>query len=138
MKVKSLAIPVVSLAMLIASCSNTHTTGKQHHAYASAEGSPNTRHDEDGDDEEDVALDQIPAAVRAAALARLPGLVLVSAEKETEDGVLVYGIAGTLNGKSYEVEVSAAGAVLEVEEVGAHDDDQDGGDDDDDDDDQDD
>ena len=84
---------------------------------------------EDGDDE-NIALDQVPAAVRAAALNALPGFVITSAERETENGVVIYSLTGTVNGVSTEIEVSADGSSAHVEDDG-DDDDHDGDDDDD-------
>lgn len=79
--------------------------------------------DEDGDDESEVlvAAAEIPAVVRGAALARVPGLSIELAEKELEDGRVVYCVHGTADGTFYEVEVTADGTVLEVE-TGADDD----------------
>ena len=80
----------------------------------------------------DVALDQLPANVKAAAVAAVPGLVITESERETQkDGTVVYDVEGTANGKAYEIEVTAGGKVLEVESEDAHDDKS--GDDDDDD-----
>ena len=84
------------------------------------------------DDDEDFPLDQLPQNVKDAALGAVAGIVLTAAERETENGVVIYSIAGTANGKSYEVEVSTAGVVLEIED---EDDDEDDDDDDDHDDD---
>jgi hypothetical protein len=72
---------------------------------------------DDGDDDEvEVALDQVPAAIRDAALAAVPGLVLSGAEKETEEGSLHYCLEGTAGGQRVEVEVRASDAeVVEVE-----------------------
>ncbi len=73
--------------------------------------------DEDGDEgnEQRIALDQVPAAVKKAAEAAVPGLALKSAETETEQGVLHYCLEGTAAGEKVEVEVSPSGKVLEVE-----------------------
>lgn len=72
--------------------------------------------DEAGENDVEVPLDQVPAAVREAALAAVPGLVLVSAEKETEEGSLHYCLEGRADGEAVEVEVEAAGArVVEIE-----------------------
>ncbi len=85
--------------------------------------------DADSDDgEEEIPLDQVPANVKSAAQAAVPGLVLEEAERETEDGTVVYSLEGTADGQEYEVEVSAAGKVLEIEK---EDDDDDGDEDDD-------
>ena len=63
-----------------------------------------------------MALDQVPEAVKKAALAAVPGLVLKSAEKETEDGTLQYCLEGTAGGEAVEVEVRASDAkVTEIE-----------------------
>ncbi len=125
MKKEVLALAGFSLAALVASCSGPE---KSRHAYGAADGSASVRSgdddDDDGDDDQDIALDAIPASVRAAALARLPGLVITAAETETEDGVLVYSLEGTVDGERHEIEVSAAGTVLEVE-TGADDEDDD-------------
>jgi len=82
--------------------------------------------DDDGDDDEqDVALDQVPAAVKAAALGAVPGLALKEAERETEHGAIVYTLEGTANGHVYEIEVTADGKVTEVEQKAKDDDDGD-------------
>jgi uncharacterized membrane protein YkoI len=82
--------------------------------------------------EEEVPLAEVPAAVKSAALAALPGLVLDSAEAEVEDGVLIYALSGTDDEGALEVDVTADGQVLKVER-GEDDEDQPGDDDDDDD-----
>ena len=79
--------------------------------------------DDDGDDEEEIALDQVPQAAKDAALAELPGFVIETAEKETENGQVLYGLEGTVNGEPYEVEVTADGQVIEVEKEDDEDDD---------------
>ncbi len=73
--------------------------------------------DEDGDDGEDVdiGLDEVSDAIKNAALAAVPGLVLTGAEKETEEGTLIYCLEGTANGEACEVEVTADGKVVEIE-----------------------
>lgn len=82
------------------------------------------RLDDDDDDgqEEDVPLSEVPEVVRRAALAAVPGLVLDEAEKEVEDGALVYSLEGEANGQRYCVEVSPTGKVLEVEHEDGDDD----------------
>jgi len=72
----------------------------------------------DGDDEseEAVALSEVPEAIKQAALAAVPGLVLSSAEKETEEGSLHYCLEGTAGGEAVEVEVRASDSkVVEIE-----------------------
>ncbi len=65
-----------------------------------------------------ISAEEIPEHVRDAALEAAPGLVITEAEKE--DGV--YCVHGTVDGVFTEVEVTAAGEVLEVE-TGEDDDD---------------
>jgi hypothetical protein len=70
-----------------------------------------------GEDDQDVAvaLADVPRLVLDAAQAALPGLVLTRAEIEQENGQTIYCLNGTVDGEEVEVEVSAAGAVLEIE-----------------------
>ena len=60
-----------------------------------------------------ISAAEIPQNVKDAALAAAPGLVIEEAELE-EDGT-VYCVHGTVDGVFTEVEVTAAGEVLEVE-----------------------
>jgi uncharacterized membrane protein YkoI len=83
---------------------------------------PGDDEDDDGDDGEDgdddehpIALGEVPAHVMQAALKAVPGLIVEQAEMEVEEGVTVYGLEGTAGGEPIEVEVSAAGEVLEIE-----------------------
>jgi len=76
---------------------------------------------EDGDDdgeehEEDIALDDIPAAVMEAALARLPGLVVDEAEIEHTSAGPIYDLEGTIDGVAWEIEITPSGEVIEVEQ----------------------
>ena len=67
-------------------------------------------------DSKDVALNDIPAEVRATAEAQVPGGKLTEAELETEDGQKVYSIeAVTADGEKIEIEVSADGKLIAVE-----------------------
>ena len=72
----------------------------------------------DMDDEQEIALTEVPAAALSAAQAAVEGIVLEEAEVETEKGQTVYSIEGEANGKEYEIEVTADGKVLEIEEEG--------------------
>ena len=69
-----------------------------------------------GEEEQDVALADVPAAVIAAAEREVPGFKAKEAEMEVEDGKTIYELEGKANGTEYEIEVSADGEVLEVEE----------------------
>mgnify|MGYP001820160146 FL=1 len=69
------------------------------------------------EDEKEIALSEVPAPVMTAAEGAVEGFVPEEAEVETEDGQMVYEIEGkAADGKKYEIEVSADGNVLEVEE----------------------
>ena len=76
--------------------------------------------DDDAEDEDEVEveipLDQVPNSIKQAALDAVPGLVIEEAIQETENGVMVYELEGTANGQEYEVEISTAGEVLEIEQ----------------------
>jgi hypothetical protein len=77
------------------------------------------------DRETEIAVDQVPAAVLAAAQKKVPGLVVEVACKEVEGGVLVYCLEGEAGGKDWEVDVTADGKVLEAEELEDEDGDED-------------
>ena len=94
--------------------------GQSVNASATADGDDD---DDDDENEEDIPLDQVPDKVKDAARDAVPGLVLEEAEKETENGIVVYSLEGKANGKPYEVEVSEAGKVLEIEQEEDEDDD---------------
>jgi hypothetical protein len=105
----------VVLGCLVASCSSSQDRSvKAEHRPGHAV----VEDDDEGDDENEVAvaLDQVPEAIKQAALAAVPGLVLKSAEKETEEGTLMYCLEGTAGGEAVEVEVRASdSSVVEIE-----------------------
>ena len=70
-----------------------------------------------------VAIADLPAAVRAAALAAVPGIELEEAEQETEADGMHYCVHGTAAGVFYEVEVAPDGTLLSIEEGDDEDDD---------------
>lgn len=80
------------------------------------------RVEHDGSDSErDVAAGELPAAVAAAVLHRLPAARLLSAESGQEHGVQVYDVRAIVGGAKFDVAVSAEGRILEVEQnLGAH------------------
>ena len=68
----------------------------------------------DGDQDETlVSAGDIPQAVRDAASAAAPGLVID--EAELEEGGTIYCVHGTVGGELVEVEVAADGSRAEVE-----------------------
>jgi hypothetical protein len=73
-------------------------------------------------EEKKIRVDQVPASVMKAVRARLPGVVVRSAEKEVENGVTVYDLELTCQGRKYEMDVKPDGTILELEkEVAARD-----------------
>lgn len=79
------------------------------------QGGPSAARDDKDDHEQELALSDVPQAVKDAALAAVPGLLMSEAETELENGVRTYCIEGSADGKEYEIEISADGRVLEVE-----------------------
>lgn len=86
--------------------------------------------DELFEQEKEVPLSEVPAEALKAAQGAVDGVTITEAEMEKEDGETVYIFEGEANGKEYEIEVTAGGKVLEVEEE-AEDGEEDEGDDDD-------
>jgi len=76
--------------------------------------------------EKEVPLSDVPQAAIAAAERAVEGITLTEAEMEEEDGQTVYVVEGEADGKEYEIEVTAEGQVLDVEQV--TDDEEDDGD----------
>jgi uncharacterized membrane protein YkoI len=75
------------------------------------------------EDEKEVPLSQVPVEAVQAAQNAVAGITLTEASVEEEDGQTVYDLEGTANGTEYEIEVTAAGKVLEVEDEDGDDDD---------------
>ena len=110
------------LAALAASCgsvSDVQDASKKNGAQVPAATTAAVDDEDDGEDayenEQVIALDKVPAAVRKAAEEAVPGFVLVSAETETEEGALHYCLEGTAGGEAVEIEVSTDAKVLEIE-----------------------
>ena len=66
-------------------------------------------------EEEKVALDKLPAAVKAAIKARFPGAELKGASKESEDGETLFEVSLTYKGDKYDVALEANGEIEEIE-----------------------
>ena len=82
----------------------------------SAEAPPSNRVATSGKDE--VAIDQVPPAVLAAARTARPGFVPAVAERETRDGRLYYDIGGRLaDGAEVEFDIMQDGAAWRVVET---------------------
>ena len=66
--------------------------------------------------EKEIPLSDVPQAALTAAEGAVEGITLTEAETVEEDGQTVYILEGEAAGKVYEIEVTADGEVLEVEE----------------------
>jgi hypothetical protein len=67
------------------------------------------------DEEEKVALDKLPAPVKAALKARFPGAELKGASKESEEGETIFEVSLTYKGDKYDVALEPDGEIEEVE-----------------------
>lgn len=59
--------------------------------------------------------DKLPAKVAESIKARFPKAEITSAEKETEDGNVVYDLELKLDGLKYESDIKEDGTILEIE-----------------------
>jgi hypothetical protein len=64
---------------------------------------------------EKVAADKLPEKIKAAIKERLPGAEVTSAEKENEDGKVVYDIELKHEGRKYEMDILEDGTLIEIE-----------------------
>ena len=111
-----LALPPAALA-LAACAAASSPSSQQDGANAAAAAAPASAAEaEDGESEETVALSAVPSSVLTAGQGAVSGITFSSAEREVEGGATVYSLRGTANGKCYEVEVTADGKVVEVED----------------------
>jgi Putative beta-lactamase-inhibitor-like, PepSY-like len=66
-------------------------------------------------DEEKLSPDKLPAAVKAAIMARFPGAELKGASKESEGGETIFEVMLTYKGDKYDVAVESNGEIEEIE-----------------------
>jgi hypothetical protein len=66
-------------------------------------------------DGEKVPPDKLPKAVMDAVKGRFPDAEITSAEKEKEDGKIVYDIELKSKGKKYEMDIKEDGTIVEIE-----------------------
>jgi hypothetical protein len=71
---------------------------------------------------QEIPLSDVPVVVVDAARQAVENITFTEAEIEEEYGRRVYVLEGEVNGKEYEIEVTADGEVLEVEQEGMFDD----------------
>jgi uncharacterized membrane protein YkoI len=67
------------------------------------------------DKAEKISPDKLPKKVADAIKARFPKCEITSAEKEVEDGAVVYDIELKHNGRKYEMDIKEDGTVIEIE-----------------------
>ncbi|MFH1748337.1 MAG: PepSY-like domain-containing protein [Planctomycetota bacterium] len=73
--------------------------------------------EEEGDDEDDLTVDQVPGPARAA-LQKLAGDAKITGwERDKEHGVLIYEAEWVVNGAKHEAAVTADGTLVEIEEI---------------------
>ena len=73
---------------------------------------------EDRDDEETVVTwDQVPAVVKAGFERAVPGKQATGVTRESEDDVVVFEAAYTINGATHEVEIGENGELLATEDT---------------------
>jgi hypothetical protein len=67
------------------------------------------------DKAEKIAADKLPEKIKATINKRLPGAEITSAEKEKEDGKVVYDIELKSEGRKYEMDILEDGTIVEIE-----------------------
>ena len=74
-------------------------------------------HNEKGEtsDAKKLSKSDVPAKVMDAVNSKFPGATIRSAEKETENGQVIYDIELTQNGRHHEMDIQENGAVAETE-----------------------
>ena len=78
------------------------------------------QNENDDDDAEEIAIKDLPKAVVDAVQKALPGGVIEEAEKEVEEGKVIYEVEVEVGKKEFEVEISPEGKTLEIEEEDEH------------------
>jgi uncharacterized membrane protein YkoI len=64
---------------------------------------------------EKIAPDKLPQKIKDALNARFPGAKVTSAEKEKENGEIVYDLELTHEGRKYEMDIKDDGTIVEIE-----------------------
>ena len=64
---------------------------------------------------EKIAPDKLPQKIKDALNARFPGAKVTSAEKEKENGEIVYDLELTHEGRKYEMDIKEDGTIIEIE-----------------------
>jgi len=83
----------VALALLLAGCS----------------------HNKQQSEAKKISPNEIPPQVMTAAKARLPGAEVTSAERENENGAVVYDLELKQGGRKFEMDIKEDGTIMEIE-----------------------
>ena len=67
------------------------------------------------DKAEKIDPDKLPQKIKDAVKARLPGAEVTSAEKEKENGEIVYDLELKHEGRKYEMDIKEDGTIVEIE-----------------------
>jgi len=59
-----------------------------------------------------VAIEQVPAAVRATLQQEAPGVAITTVDKEEEDGKVTYEADAMIGGQNYEIKVAPDGKLI--------------------------
>jgi Peptidase propeptide and YPEB domain len=62
-----------------------------------------------------IEPDKLPQKIKDAVKARLPGAEITSAEKEKENGEIVYDLELKHQGRKYEMDIKEDGTIIEIE-----------------------
>jgi RNA polymerase sigma-70 factor (ECF subfamily) len=73
-----------------------------------------------------IPLAAVPAVVRAAVVAKVPGIQLTKADQDVKNDQVVYELDGRVGDRRFEIQVTADGRVLNVKEDNENDDEKDG------------
>ena len=73
-----------------------------------------------------MALSEVPATVKVAAIKAVPGFSPNKAEVENNSGNMVYELKGEAAGKPLEIKLTPDGKILKTKECGKHEDEKDG------------
>lgn len=66
--------------------------------------------------DDDIRIEELPQAVRAAIEQRFPGAELLRAERDRDDGRIEYEVDIRHDGKRYEVELLEDGRITDIDE----------------------
>jgi len=66
-------------------------------------------------EETEIPLEKVPDAVIKTANAEVPGIKILEAEMEKEDGTVVYELEGEKEEYEYELEITEDGILLELQ-----------------------